>query len=242
MERKSLLYEGKAKKLFQTNQENVLLVEYLDQATALNGIKKDTVLGKGQMNNQITAILFEKITEKGIANHFIKKMSKTEQLVQEVTMLPLEIVVRNIAAGSFSKRLDVTEGTVLPFAIIEFYYKEDRLDDPIINEDHIKALQIASAEEIQEIKTLALQINQVLQELFATIAIDLVDFKIEIGCTAEGKLLLADEISPDTCRLWDKETNAHLDKDVYRRDLGDLISVYREVLQRLENKGESSCI
>lgn len=215
----------------------MFLVEYLDQATALNGAKKDAVKGKGQMNNQITSQIFEKLAVKGIQSHFIKKISKTEQLVKRVEMIPLEIVVRNVAAGSFSKRLDITEGTDLPFPITEFYYKEDRLDDPFINDYHVAFLQVATKEEIQKIKELALQVNHSLQELFLSIDIRLIDFKIEVGRTEDGTILLADEISPDTCRLWDVKTNEHLDKDVYRRDLGDLIPVYEEVLQRLEEEG-----
>lgn len=237
MEKRSLAYEGKAKKLYETDDESVFLVEYLDQATALNGAKKDAVKGKGQMNNQITSQIFEKLTVKGIQSHFIEKISKTEQLVKRVEMIPLEIVVRNVAAGSFSKRLDITEGTDLPFPITEFYYKEDRLDDPFINDDHVAFLQVATKEEVQKIKELALQVNHLLQELFLSIDIRLIDFKIEVGRTEDGTILLADEISPDTCRLWDVKTNDHLDKDVYRRDLGDLIPVYEEVLQRLEEKG-----
>ncbi len=237
MERKALAYEGKAKKLYETEDKSVFLVEYLDQATALNGAKKDAVKGKGQMNNQITALIFEKLADKSIPSHFIKKTSKTEQLIKRVEMIPLEIVVRNVAAGSFSKRLAIKEGTPLPFPITEFYYKEDRLDDPFINEDHVAFLQVATKEEVKKIKELALQVNQALQELFVSIDIRLIDFKIEVGRTETGTILLADEISPDTCRLWDIETNEHLDKDVYRRDLGDLIPVYEEVLQRLEEKG-----
>ena len=235
-----LIYEGKAKKLFKTGKDKELRVEYLDQATALNGLKKDAVLGKGALNNQITSLIFQELKKQGISSHFIKMLSKHEQLVWEVEMIPLEVVVRNTAAGSFSKRLGIAEGEQLPFPIIEFYYKEDRLDDPFINEDHIRYLQIASPEEIESIKALALQINKVLIQLFDKIAIRLIDFKIEIG-RKDGEILLADEISPDTCRLWDLATEEHLDKDVYRREIGDLIPVYQEVLNRLE-KEYISCI
>ncbi|KAF1297691.1 phosphoribosylaminoimidazolesuccinocarboxamide synthase [Enterococcus sp. JM4C] len=234
MEKQALLYEGKAKKLYKTDEEGVLWVEYLNQATALNGVKKDQIQGKGELNNQITSEIFEKLKERGISSHFIKKLSKTEQLVEAVTIIPLEVVVRNIAAGSFSKRLDVPEGQPLKFPIIEFYYKEDRLDDPLINEDHILALEIATTEQIQEIKTITRQINQALIDLFKELSIKLVDFKVEFGLNQAGRILLADEISPDTCRLWDAETNDHLDKDIYRRDLGDIVPVYQEVLRRLE--------
>jgi len=220
MEKKALVYTGKAKKLYQTENAAVLFVEYLDQATALNGQKKDKVLGKGALNNQITSLIFEHLQQQKIPNHFIE-------------MIPLEVVVRNYAAGSFSKRLAIEEGTKLVTPIIEFYYKEDRLDDPFINEDHIQFLKVATPAEIVEIKALALQINQALSQLFQRLNICLIDFKIEIGRTKANQLLLADEISPDTCRLWDLNTNEHLDKDVYRRELGEIVPVYEEVLQRL---------
>ena len=233
MEKKALVYTGKAKKLYQTENAAVLFVEYLDQATALNGQRKDKVLGKGALNNQITSLIFEYLQQQKIPNHFIKKVSEHEQLIQAVEMIPLEVVVRNYAAGSFSKRLAIEEGTKLVTPIIEFYYKEDRLDDPFINEDHIQFLKVATPAEIVEIKALALQINQALSQLFQRLNICLIDFKIEIGRTKANQLLLADEISPDTCRLWDLNTNEHLDKDVYRRELGEIVPVYEEVLQHL---------
>lgn len=233
MEKEELLYEGKAKKLFKTDQTGVLWVEYLDQATALNGAKKDVVQGKGELNNQITSLIFEALKAEEIPSHFIEKISKTEQLVKSVEIIPLEVVVRNRAAGSFSKRLDIPEGKELPFPIVEFYYKEDRLDDPFINDDHVLALEIATEEEIIAIKELARKVNQALIKLFQKAAITLIDFKIEVGRTPAGDILLADEISPDTCRLWDTATDSHLDKDIYRRDLGDLVPVYQEVLARL---------
>lgn len=241
MESEVLLYEGKAKKLFKTNEEDVLRVLYLDQATALNGLKKDAVVGKGALNNQITAHLFQRLADKNVPSHFLQLVSKHEQLIRAVTMIPLEVVVRNTAAGSFSKRLGIEEGTKLPKPIVEFYYKEDRLDDPFINDDHVFYLGLASKEELDQIKKLAIQVNAALLEIFASINIRLIDFKIEIGKTKKGELLLADEISPDTCRLWDMGTNEHLDKDVYRRDLGDIVPVYEEVLNRLE-KENSTCI
>lgn len=233
MEKQELLYEGKAKKLFVTDDERKIWVEYLDQATALNGAKKDPIQGKGELNNAITSLIFTELAKKGVSSHFIEKISKTEQLVEPVTIIPLEVVVRNIAAGSFSKRLGIAEGTMLPFPILEFYFKEDELDDPFINEAHIKFLDLASEEEVTQIKALALKVNEALQELFEKIAIQLVDFKIEVGFDLDGQIILADEISPDTCRLWDLTTKEHLDKDIYRRDLGDLIPVYQEVLNRL---------
>ncbi|WP_461198598.1 phosphoribosylaminoimidazolesuccinocarboxamide synthase [Enterococcus sp. N249-2] len=241
MEKEVLLYEGKAKKLFKKPNSNELRVEYLDQATALNGQKKDAIEGKGALNNQITSYLFQLLAKEGIHSHFIKKLSKHEQLIEMVEMIPLEVVVRNVAAGSFSKRLGIEEGTPLPRPIVEFYYKDDALDDPFINDDHMAYLGVATVEEREGMRDLALQVNETLQKIFAQIDIRLIDFKIEIGKTAQGGLLLADEISPDTCRLWDAATNDHLDKDIYRRDLGDILPVYQEVYNRLE-KEFSSCI
>ncbi|MGX7411694.1 phosphoribosylaminoimidazolesuccinocarboxamide synthase [Enterococcus caccae] len=230
----TMLYEGKAKKLFKTDDSKVLRVEYLDQATALNGARKDSIAGKGSLNNQITSHVFEQFTQMGIQNHFIGKISNHEQLIEALDMIPLEVVVRNVSAGSFSSRLAITEGEPLAFPVLEFYFKEDDLDDPIINEDHIKVLQIATEQEILTIKQEAHKINQALITLFHKINIRLIDFKIEFGKRADGTILLADEITPDTCRLWDEKTNDHLDKDVYRRDLGEIVPVYREVLDRLE--------
>lgn len=237
MERKELLYTGKAKKMYATDQENVLLADYLNQATALNGVKKDTIEGKGRLNNQITGRIFEYLAEKGISSHYIQELSETEQLVKKVEMYSLEVVVRNVSAGSFAKRFGMEEGIDLPFPVLEFYYKNDELNDPFINDAHVKVLGVASDEEVVAIKKQALEINTALVEMFKKIGIRLIDFKIEFGKTAEGEIILADEISPDTCRLWDIETNEHLDKDIYRRDLGDIIPVYVEVLDRL-NKME----
>lgn len=234
MEKKELLYQGKAKKLYKTDDERFLWVSYLNQATALNGAKKATIEGKGQLNNQITSMLFEQLKEKGIQSHFVEQLSPTEQIIEAVTMFPLEVIVRNTAAGSFSKRLGVAEGTKLSFPVIEFYLKDDALDDPIINEDHVLVLDIADKEEIAEIKRQALEINLALLSIFKELGIRLVDFKLEFGIRETGEILLADEISPDTCRLWDLDTGDHLDKDVYRRDLGDLVPVYEEVLQRMK--------
>lgn len=238
MEKKELIYEGKAKRLFETLDSSVVWVEYLDQATALNGIRKDVVTGKSALNNQITALIFDELKQKGIENHFIRLLSKNEQLVEKLTIFPLEVVVRNYAAGSFSKRLAIDEGVKLTFPILEFYFKEDSLDDPFINEDHIRFLEIANDSEIREIKEAAYQINQYLIQLYKEIGIRLIDFKIEFGKREDGTILLADEITPDTCRLWDEQTNDHLDKDVYRRNLGEIIPVYQEVLTRLENKSK----
>jgi len=232
-ERRELLYEGKAKKLYATDDQELLWVEYLNQATAFNGLKKDEIVGKGELNNQITSFIFEYLSQKGINHHFIKKLSKTEQLIQKVKIIPLEVVLRNVAAGSFSKRLGVKEGTPLSFPIVEFYFKEDELDDPFINDEHVLALEIAKQEEIDLLKVEIRKINEVLIEMFQKAEIRLIDFKLEFGRLPDGSIILADEISPDTCRLWDAKTNEHLDKDIYRRDLGDLVPVYQEVLERL---------
>ncbi|WP_413527663.1 phosphoribosylaminoimidazolesuccinocarboxamide synthase [Marinilactibacillus psychrotolerans] len=233
MEKKELLYEGKAKELYETDDPDVLWVKYKNQATAGNGAKKENINGKGKLNNQITSILFDQLKQKGIPSHFIKQLSETEQLIQKVEMFPLEVVVRNVAAGSFSRRLGVEEGKELSFPVLEFYLKKDELNDPIINEDHVKELALAAEEEVVKIKNQALEINQVLLKLFKEMNIRLVDFKLEFGKINDGSVVLADEISPDTCRLWDLDTNDRLDKDVFRKDLGDIIPLYQEVLTRL---------
>ena len=234
----TVLYQGKAKNVHSTDVKGELRLEYLDQATALNGKKKDQVIGKGSLNNQITSLIFSFLTEKGIKNHWVKELSAHEQLVKSVEIIPLEVVLRNIATGSFTKRLGVEEGTVLPFPIIEFYYKEDELDDPFINEDHIQFLEIATVEEVQFLKEQTLMINQALKELYETMNITLVDFKFEFGKDEEGNIILADEVTPDTCRLWDKVTGNSLDKDIYRKDLGEIVPVYEEILNRLKERGE----
>ena len=238
VEKGTLIYEGKAKQLFQTDDPAIIWVEYLNQATALNGAKKDQISGKGELNNQITGLIFDFLKSKGITNHYIKQLSETEQLIQNVEIIPLEVVVRNIAAGSFSKRLAIPEGTPLKSPIVEFYYKNDELDDPMVIDAHILALELATAEELTQLRQKALAVGEALTELFDSIDITLVDFKVEFGRQKDGSILLADEVSPDTCRLWDKQTNEHLDKDIYRRDLGDIIPVYQEVLNRLEKRGE----
>lgn len=227
------LYEGKAKRIYETDDANVVRVEYKDEATAYNAQKKANIAGKGQLNNEITSLLFEKLRKAGIDNHFIEKISDTEQLVRRVSIIPLEVVVRNTIAGSLAKRLGIDEGTKLKQGIVEFYYKNDDLGDPLINDQHVAILEAATPEQVSEIKEKALQVNDILRKLFDEIGIELVDFKLEFGLTPEGKILLADEISPDTCRLWDKETRQKFDKDVFRRDLGDLTEAYREILSRL---------
>lgn len=238
VEKGTLLYEGKAKQLFQTDDPDIVWVEYLNQATALNGAKKDQISGKGELNNQITGLIFDFLKSKGINNHYIKQLSANEQLIQSVEIIPLEVVVRNVAAGSFSKRLDIPEGSPLKYSIVEFYYKNDELDDPMVIDDHIMTLELATEVELAQLRRMALEVNESLIELFDSIDIALIDFKLEFGRQKDGSILLADEVSPDTCRLWDKKTNEHLDKDIYRRDLGDIIPVYQEVLNRLEKRGE----
>lgn len=233
MEKGNLLYQGKAKKLFVTDQPDVLWVEYCDQATALNGARKEQIAGKGELNNQITSLIFEKLNAAGVTTHFIKKLSKTEQLNQKVSIIPLEVVLRNVVAGSFAKRFGLEEGQVLAEPIVEFYYKNDDLDDPFINDEHVKFLDIATEEEISFLKAETRKINEILKKIWAEIGLTLVDFKLEFGRTADGTIILADEISPDTSRLWDADGN-HMDKDVFRRNIGDLIDVYTQVLTALE--------
>ncbi|EAA0139075.1 phosphoribosylaminoimidazolesuccinocarboxamide synthase [Listeria monocytogenes] len=229
-----LVYEGKAKRLFKTEEAGVLRVAYKDDATALNGVRKESFAGKGELNNQITSLIFSHLAEAGIESHFIRAISETEQLVKEVSIIPLEVVVRNVMAGSLAKRLGKEEGEQIPNAIVEFYYKDDALDDPFINDDHVLYLEVVTTSEMDTIRQAARSINKVLQELFNQMNITLIDFKLEFGRDVAGEILLADEISPDTCRLWDKETNQKLDKDVFRRNIGNLTDVYTEVLNRLK--------
>ncbi|MBW3113006.1 MULTISPECIES: phosphoribosylaminoimidazolesuccinocarboxamide synthase [Bacillaceae] len=233
MEKGTLLYEGKAKQIFETNDEEVVWIQYKNSATAFNGEKKADIDGKGVLNNKISSLLFSKLAEKGIQSHFIKQISEDEQLVKRVRIIPLEVVVRNVIAGSLSKRLGKEEGTPLQKPIIEFYYKDDDLGDPLITDDHIDFLEIASREERAEIREMALGVNEVLQGIFKEAGVTLVDFKLEFGKDRHGAILLGDEISPDTCRLWDAETNQKLDKDVFRRDIGSLTEVYSIILERL---------
>jgi phosphoribosylaminoimidazole-succinocarboxamide synthase len=233
MEKGALLYEGKAKRIYETNDPELLWIEYKDSATAFDGKKKAEIEGKGRLNNLISSIIFTKLQERGIDSHFVRQLSETEQLVKKVEIIPLETVVRNYAAGSISKRLRIPEGEKLRRPIVEFYYKDDALGDPLLTEDHIEILDLASPEEVELLKTKALEVNKVLTELFAELGVKLIDFKLEFGRDSQGNVLLADEISPDTCRLWDMETNEKLDKDVFRRDLGSLTEAYEAILARL---------
>ena len=233
MEKLEMIYEGKAKKVYKTNDENVYLVEYKDDATALNGMKKGQIVDKGIMNNKISAKLFEMLETKGIKTHYIERLNDREQLVKRVKIIPLEVLVRNVTAGSLAKRLGVEEGIKLKNTVLEFCLKDDALGDPFLNEDHIRAMEYATEEEVAKIKEMSLKINEILTKYFAERNINLIDFKLEFGKTPAGELILADEISPDTCRLWDATTNEKLDKDRFRRDLGKVEEGYQEVCNRI---------
>lgn len=232
MEKKELLYEGKAKKVFTTDNPDVLIVDYKDDATAFNGLKKGTITGKGVVNNRMTNRVFQLLEEKGVPTHFVEELSDRETAVKKVEIVPLEVIIRNIAAGSFSKRLGVPEGTKFSAPTIEFSYKNDDLGDPLINDYFAIALNLATREEIDTITKYAFKVNEVLKEYFLQANIELVDFKIEFG-RYHGQIILADETSPDTCRLWDAETHEKLDKDRFRRDLGNVEEAYNEVFKRL---------
>lgn len=233
MEKKEQLYEGKAKKVFATDDPQVLLVSYKDDATAFNGLKKGTITGKGAINNRMTNFMMQKLEAAGVRTHFIKELSDRETLVHRVSIVPLEVIVRNIAAGSFSKRFGVEEGTVFEQPTIEFSYKNDELGDPLINTWHALAMKLATAEEIQQIEEMAFTVNREMKAYFATLNVTLVDFKLEFGRLADGTIVLADEISPDTCRFWDSTTGEKLDKDRFRRDLGGVEEAYQEMMKRL---------
>lgn len=228
-----MIYEGKAKKVYTTEDPSLVIVEYKDDATAFNGEKRGTISGKGEMNNRMTAIFFDMLGAQGIPTHYVETLSEREQLVKRVKIVPVEVVVRNIAAGSLSKRLGLPEGQELPRPIVELYYKDDALGDPLINEDHIAILDLATPEQLATIRTYALAINDILRAHLAGRNVLLVDFKLEFGTDTSGKLLLADEISPDTCRFWDAETREKLDKDRFRRDMGGVEEAYQEMLRRL---------
>ena len=228
-----LLYEGKAKKLFITEDPQILRVEYKDDATAFNGKKFDCLKDKGRLNNAITVFFFEHLETKDIPSHFVRKISENEQLVRRVKIIPLEVVVRNVAAGSLSKRIGWEEGKELPHPIVEFYYKDDDLGDPLLAEEHIRLLELASEAQIEELKKRGLAVNEALKSLMLSKGIQLIDFKLEFGLDQKGEILLADEISPDTCRFWDIESGKILDKDRFRRDLGGVTEAYLEIHHRL---------
>ena len=232
MKKGTQLYEGKAKKVYLTDDPDVLIVDYKDDATAFNGEKKGTIVGKGAINNRMSNYLFKQLEKEGIPTHLIEELSDRETAVKKVSIVPLEVIVRNVAAGSFSKRLGVPEGTEFTEPTIEFSYKNDELGDPLINEYFARALNLASWDEIEIIKKYAFKTNEVLKEFFLAAELRLIDFKIEFG-RYHGTIILADEISPDTCRLWDVHTNEKLDKDRFRRDLGNVEEAYQEVMKRI---------
>lgn len=230
------LYEGKAKKVFKTDDENLYIVDYKDDATAFNGEKKGTIAGKGVINNVMSNHMFQLLEKQGVPTHFVEQLSERETVVKKVSIVPLEVIIRNISAGSFAKRYGVSEGIVFEQPTIEFSYKNDDLGDPLINDYHAMALKLATADEIETIKKMAFKVNEVMKAYFDTLNVTLVDFKLEFGKTTDGTIILADEISPDTCRLWDKDTGEKLDKDRFRRDLGNVEEAYQEILRRLTGK------
>lgn len=231
-----LLYEGKAKQVYSTDNENEYVVYYKDDATAFNGEKKAEISSKGILNNKISTIIFEMLKENNINTHFIKSLSDREMLVKKVEILPLEVIVRNIAAGSICKRVGLEEGEVFDEPIFEISYKNDAYGDPMLNDDYAVAMKLATREELKFLREETLKINELLKAFFLKLNLKLVDFKIEFGKASEGNIILADEVSPDTCRLWDVNTNEKLDKDRFRKDLGDLVEGYTEVLSRMNNK------
>ncbi len=230
------VYEGKAKKVFATEDPALLIVSYKDDATAFNGLKRGTIEGKGAVNNRMSNALMRLLERNGVPTHFVRELSERETLVKRVEIVPLEVIVRNIAAGSFAKRYGVEEGVVFPAPTIEFSYKNDALGDPLLNAYHALALGLATAAELEEIKALSFRINELLRAFWAGCGVTLVDFKLEFGRLPGGGIVLADEISPDTCRLWDSETGKKLDKDRFRRDLGGVEDAYREIMARLEGQ------
>ena len=233
MQKLKMIYEGKAKRVYATDDPELLIVDYKDDATAFNGVKKGTIVGKGVINNQMSNRLMQRLERAGVPTHFVRELTERETLVKRVQIVPLEVIVRNIAAGSFSKRYGVEEGVVFDNPTIEFSYKNDALGDPLINTTHITAIHLASAEELDTIRRYAFRVNEVLREFWSSCGITLVDFKLEFGRLADGTIILADEISPDTCRLWDSVTKEKLDKDRFRRDLGGVEDAYAEVMRRL---------
>ena len=240
MEKKKFLYEGKAKKIYETDDANLCIIEYKNSLTAFNALKKDSIEGKGELNNLISSSLFELLTEKGIPTHFVERVDNIHQIVKKVVIVPIEVVVRNITTGSLCKRLGVEEGKVLPRPLVELYLKDDALGDPLITEDHAVLFGWSTEEQLLKIKEITLKVNSVLSEYFAGLGIILVDFKLEFGVDAEGRLILADEVSPDTCRFWDRDTKNRLDKDRFRKDLGDVLGAYQEIWRRISSGKEEN--
>lgn len=233
MEKKEQLYEGKAKKVFATDDPELVIVSYKDDATAFNGLKKGSIAGKGVINNRMSNLMMRRLEAAGIPTHLVEELSERDTLVKKVSIVPLEVIVRNVAAGSFSKRYGVEEGAAFDAPTVEFSYKNDALGDPLLNTSHALALKLATAGEIETIRSMALRIDELLKDAFHRMGIQLVDFKLEFGRTGDGTIVLADEISPDTCRLWDEKTHEKLDKDRFRRDLGGVEDAYQEVMRRL---------
>ena len=240
MEKGSLLYEGKAKKVYATDDPDLLIVSYKDDATAFNGLKRGTIVGKGVINNRMSNALMRLLEREGIPTHYAEELSERDTLVKKVRIIPLEVIVRNISAGSFAKRYGVEEGMAFADPTIEFSYKNDALGDPLLNEYHALALGLACREEIETIKEYSFRINDVLKDFWRSCGVTPVDFKLEFGRLPDGRVILADEISPDTCRLWDSKTGEKLDKDRFRRDLGGVEEAYREIMRRLEEKTEGT--
>ena len=236
MQKKEQLYEGKAKKVFATKDPNLYIVDYKDDATAFNGQKKGQIAGKGVINNVMSNHMFQLLEKQGVPTHFVEQLSERETVVKKVSIVPLEVIIRNISAGSFAKRYGVEEGIVFAAPTVEFSYKNDDLGDPLINDYHALALNLATKEEIDEIKAMAFKVNEVMKAYFDELNVTLVDFKLEFGKTVDGTIILADEISPDTCRLWDKTTGEKLDKDRFRRDLGGTQEAYEEIMRRVMGK------
>ena len=233
VEKTEQLYEGKAKKVYGTTEETLCIVSYKDDATAFNGLKKGTIMGKGAINNRMTNFLMQMLEKEGIPTHFVEEVNERETIVKKVRIIPLEVIVRNIAAGSLAKRLGLSEGTKMKRPVLEFSYKNDDLGDPMVNDYHILAMEYATEEELSVIKSYALKINEILSAYLKDANIELIDFKLEFGKTTDGTIVLADEISPDTCRFWDTVTGEKLDKDRFRRDLGGVEDAYQEILKRL---------
>ena len=233
MQKLEQLYEGKAKKVFATDDPECVIVSYKDDATAFNGLKRGTIVGKGVVNNKVTNYLMRMLEEKGVPTHYVEELSDRDTVVKKVSIVPLEVIIRNISAGSFAKRFGVEEGIVFDEPTIEFSYKNDDLGDPLMNAYHARALKLATAEEIETIKAMAFKVNEVLKAFFKAVNVDLVDFKLEFGRLNDGTIVLADEISPDTCRFWDSTTHEKLDKDRFRRDLGNVEDAYSEMMRRI---------
>lgn len=233
MKKLDMVYEGKAKKVFKTDDPELFIVDYKDDATAFNGLKKGTIQGKGVINNKVTNHLMKMLESKGIKTHFVEQISDRETIVRKVKIVPIEVIVRNIAAGSLSKRLGIPEGTKLASTVLEYSYKSDELGDPMINDYHVFAMKLATPEELKKIADMSFRINEILADYLKDLNIELIDFKLEYGKTSDGEIILADEISPDTCRFWDSVTHEKLDKDRFRRDLGHVEDAYKEILKRL---------